>query len=470
MYKQLERYREEKGRVRIAKYSRCSSDEQKKNGYTVKDQLDYIEVFARENELIVAGEYVDEGISATLEISKRKALAQLIRDAKAGMFDIIVFKCIDRFFRNTEEYYTAQKQLRKAGVTWISIEEPDLDPDDADAAFKINIYLAMAEYEARKTSKRIRFNNKMRVKNGQVVTGNQCFLFPWKVVGEQRNRHLEKDMEQAERLYDILNHFEIHQSKSATLEYHNRKYDQISYLTLTNLLTDTLLYGEYKGVPDYVKPWITKQRFDNIQAILKRNARHSPRTDRVFLFAGLINCPICGRKLSGNYHFAHGKYHFFTYRCNTFRQHKMCTYNPTLNEKKLEKQLLDNLDKYVAREIVRVKTIREKKSPMLDNTKKIEEIKKEMKRLTTAYRKGRVEEDEYDRDYAELEKELSKLEPVDKPEEKDLSALKKLVESDYRTIYEALDRPHKKAFWRNIIKEFTIDEDRQIIPESIIFF
>ena len=91
MYKQLERYREEKGRVRIAKYSRCSSDEQKKNGYTVKDQLDYIEVFARENELIVAGEYVDEGISATLEISKRKALAQLIRDAKAGMFDVIVF-------------------------------------------------------------------------------------------------------------------------------------------------------------------------------------------------------------------------------------------------------------------------------------------------------------------------------------------------------------------------------------------
>lgn len=470
MYKQLERYREEKGRVRIAKYSRCSSDEQKKNGYTVKDQLDYIEVFARENELIVAGEYVDEGISATLEISKRKALAQLIRDAKAGMFDIVVFKCIDRFFRNTEEYYTAQKQLRKAGVTWISIEEPDLDPDDADAAFKINIYLAMAEYEARKTSKRIRFNNKMRVKNGQVVTGNQCFLFPWKVVGEQRNRHLEKDMEQAERLYDILNHFEMFQSKSATLAYHNSKYEPISYGTLTNLLTDTLLHGTYKGVQDYVAPWITKHRFDNIQKILKRNSKHSQQTERYFIFSGIIRCPLCGRNMAGNYHNVQGKWEHFQYRCNGYRQNKMCSYRPVLNEKKIEKQLLDNLDKYVAREIVRVKTIREKKSPMLDNTKKIEEIKKEMKRLTTAYRKGRVEEDEYDRDYAELEKQLSKLEPVDKPEEKDLSALKKLVESDYRTIYEALDRPHKKAFWRNIIKEFTIDEDRQIIPESIIFF
>ena len=194
MYKQLKRYREEKGRVRIAKYSRCSSDEQKKNGYTVKDQLDFIEIFAKENDLIVVDEYVDEGISATLEISKRKALAQLIEDAKAGKFDIVVFKCIDRFFRSVGEYYECQKQLQKAGVTWLSIEEADLDPQDDDAAFKINIYLTMAEYEARKTSKRIRFNNKMRIQNKQVVTGEQNFLFPWKVVGEKRNRHLERDL------------------------------------------------------------------------------------------------------------------------------------------------------------------------------------------------------------------------------------------------------------------------------------
>ena len=53
MYKQLNRYREAKGRVRIVKYSRCSSDEQKKNGYTVKDQLDFIGIFAKENDLFI---------------------------------------------------------------------------------------------------------------------------------------------------------------------------------------------------------------------------------------------------------------------------------------------------------------------------------------------------------------------------------------------------------------------------------
>lgn len=470
MYKQLERYLEEKGRVRMAKYCRCSSDEQKKNGYTISDQLDFIEIFARENDLIVVDEYVDEGISATLEISKRKALAQLIADAKAGKFDVVVFKCIDRFFRNTEEYYTAQKQLRKAGVTWISIEEPDLDPDDADAAFKINIYLAMAEYEARKTSKRIRFNNKMRIKNRQVVTGTQNFTFPWEVVGEARNRHLEKDMDQAERLYDLLDHFEMHQSKSATLAYHNSKYEPISYQTLSNILTDTLLYGEYKGVPDYVLPWITKERFDRIQAILKRNTRKSPTPDRVFLFSGMVRCYHCGRSMAGNYHHNNRVTPIFQYRCNKHRMHKDCINNTAPNEKKLEQQLLDNLDQYIANEIVRVKSIQEKNSPVIDNSKKIEEIKKEMKRLTIAYRKGRIEEEEYDADYAELENGLKMLETVEKPEDRDLAGLVKLMESDYRTIYDALDRPHRKAFWRSIIKEFVVDETRQIVPDSIIFF
>ena len=470
MYKQLERYLEEKGRVRMAKYCRCSSDEQKKNGYTITDQLDFIEIFARENDLIVVDEYVDEGISATLEISKRKALAQLIADAKAGKFDIVVFKCIDRFFRNTEEYYTAQKQLRKAGVTWISIEEPDLDPDDADAAFKINIYLAMAEYEARKTSKRIRFNNKMRVKNRQVVTGTQNFLFPWKVVGEHRNRHLEKNMEMAERLYDTLDYFEMHQSKSATVNYHNSKYDPISYQALSKLLTDTLLYGEYKGVPDYVLPWITKQRFDNIQKILKRTARDHKTPERVFIFSGIIKCHCCGRNMTGNFHSKSNGKEYFSYRCNKYRIDKVCTNKMALNENQIETQLLDNLDQYITNEIANVKAISEKKNPVRDNSKKIEEIKKEMKRLNTMFRKGRMEEDEYDKDFAELENELKKLESVEKPEERDLTALVKLMESDYRTIYEALDKPHRKAFWRSIIKEFVVDETRQIVPDSIIFF
>lgn len=473
MYKQLERYRESGRPIRSAKYGRCSSDEQKKNGYTIGDQLDLMEEFCQEYDLVGAGEYVDEGISATLEINKRKALARLIKDAKAGKFDIVIFKCIDRFFRSVGEYYECQKQLQKAGVTWISIEEADLDPEDDDAAFKINIYLTMAEYEARKTSKRIRFNNKMRIKNKQVVVGNQCFLFPWKVEGEKKSRHLERNMEAAPLLYDLLDHFEKYQAKAKTLAYINMKYAKdMSITTLTNLLTDTLLYGEYRGVPDYVDPWVTKERFDRIQNILKNNARYSATTEREYLFSGIIDCPHCGRNLVGQHRKGNtsnpgGTYH---YRCNKARQEKTCPFTGSTSERKIEKQLLNNLEHYITNELIKVESLSEAKTDKPDHTKKIEKIKKEMDRLNTMFRKGRIEEAEYDQEYYALEKELKKIDVVEEPEERNLDNLKGLLETDYRSLYSELDREHRRAFWRNLIKSFALDDNKKVNPESIIFF
>lgn len=469
-YKQLLRYQESNRVIRIAKYARCSSDEQKKNGYTIGDQLELIEEFSVDNQLVSVGEYVDEGISATLEIDKRKALAQLIKDATAGKFDIVIFKCIDRFFRSVEEYYACQKQLRKAGVTWISIEEPDLDPEDPDAAFKINIYLTMAEYEAKKTSKRIQFNNKMRIKNKQVVIGSHCFLFPWTVTGEKRNRHLIKDKENEEMTYDVLDFFEKHQSKAATLGYINIKYGRkMTMQTLTNFLTDTLLFGEYKGVEDYVEAYISKERFDRIQDILKRNARAVSNPTHIFLFSGLLKCPCCGNNLAGNYVKSSGKYDVFVYRCNASRTQKICPFTKSVSERKIEKQLLDNLAQYIDNEIIRIESIDEIQ-PKNKNAEKANKIKAEMDRLNLMFRKGRISEEEYDTEYFKLDKKLKAIDVDEKPPERDLDALKGLLETDYRGLYAQLTKENKKAFWRRVIKEFTIDEQKRIVPESIIFF
>lgn len=468
-YKQLLRYQESNRVIRIAKYARCSSDEQKKNGYTIGDQLELIEEFSVDNQLVSVGEYVDEGISATLEIDKRKALAQLIKDATAGKFDIVIFKCIDRFFRSVEEYYACQKQLRKAGVTWISIEEPDLDPEDPDAAFKINIYLTMAEYEAKKTSKRIKFNNKMRIKNKQVVVGSRCFLFPWTVTGEKRDRHLIKDKENEEMTYDILDFFEKHQSKSATLGYINIKYGRkMSMQTLTNFLTDTLLFGEYKGVEDYVEAYISKERFDKIQEILKRNAR-ATNPSHIFLFSGLLKCPGCGNNLTGNFVKSQGKYDVFLYRCNASRTQKICPFSKAVSERTLEKQLLDNLAQYIDNEVIRVENI-DDIQPKNKNAEKVQKTKAEMDRLNLMFRKGRISEEEYDTEYYKLDKRIKALDIDEKPPERDLDALKGLLETDYRGIYSQLTKENQKAFWRRVIKEFSIDEQKKIVPESIIFF
>ncbi len=471
-YQQLERYKSNKV-IRAAEYGRCSSDEQKKNGYTINDQIDLMDSFCEEYELAVTERYIDEGISATLEISKRKDLARLIEDAKQGKFDIIIFKCIDRFFRNVGEYYICQRQLEKAGVTWLSIEESDLDPEDPDAAFKINIYLTMAEYEAKKTSKRIKFNNKNRIKNKQVVTGSQCFHFAWHVVGEPKNKHLERNEEKAHVLYDLLDYYEMHQSKAATVGYINRKYNMtITVKTITNLLTNTLLFGEYKEIPDYVEPYITKERFDRLQEIMKRNVRKSYKPHHVYLFSGMIRCHDCGCVMAGGNNSKRKKNGdvYSVYRCNNYRTNKICSNKNCLSENKIVKQLLENLEPYIANSIANVSNIKDA-TPSNNNEIHIREIKEEMDRLNIMFRKNRINEEEYDTDYFKLEKKLDELTiGHEEPRQIDTEHLKELMQSNWKEIYSNLDREHKRSFWHGIIKEFKVDEDKKIMPDSIVFF
>ena len=58
-YKQLLRYQERNRVIRIAKYARCSSDEQKKNGYTIGDQISLMDEFCEEYELAVKAKQGD---------------------------------------------------------------------------------------------------------------------------------------------------------------------------------------------------------------------------------------------------------------------------------------------------------------------------------------------------------------------------------------------------------------------------
>lgn len=262
----------------------------------------------------------------------------------------------------------------------------------------------------------------------------------------------------------------MHQSKASTVGYINRKYNMTMKIgALTNLLNDTLLYGEYKGVPDYVEAYISKERFDKIQEIIARNVRQSYSPSHIFLFSSMIRCHHCGCKLIGNSNNYRNKI-YYTYRCNKYRFDKVCINKNSISERKIEQQLLDNLELYVANSMVRVSKIKDN-TP--DNIHEIEirELKDEMSRLNMMFRKGRISEEEYDTDYFKLEKKLEKLDvPHDEPREIDAEHLKEILESNYREIYAKLDKEHKRAFWHGLIKEFTIGEDRKIIPDSVIFF
>lgn len=109
--------------MRAALYARVSSEEQVE-GYSIDAQRRAFRTFTRDKHWDTYREYIDEGKSArTDNINKRPAFKEMITDALAGQFDVLIVHKLDRFARNlriTLEYFD---KLSKSGVSFVSINE-----------------------------------------------------------------------------------------------------------------------------------------------------------------------------------------------------------------------------------------------------------------------------------------------------------------------------------------------------------
>lgn len=467
---------------RIACYIRVSSQEQKLHGLSLDSQRDVLRRYAEKHGLKIVEWYEDEGVSGRKLIRRRPALQRMLNDAKAGKFDRIIFIKLDRYFRSVAEYYECQKILEANKVTWTATEEK-YDLTTANGRYWVTQKLAMAEYEADQTGERINLVNEYKIRTGQPLTGAQSMTIAFTVGRDEKTglKNVIPDPETKDMVTDLINHFLVHQSIAGTVSYINNKYGtKYEFQTIKRVLKDTKLWGHYRGNDFYCAGYVDKATFDKIQEILKGNVKKR-KTNRVYLFSGLFTCPSCGRKLTGVCSVnrvnkkASGKVYVYTepiyqYRCNKSKMSKLCTFNKYPSEERMEKALLNNLSRYINNHITHVK-ITANTNTHTDGVKNaIANIQSEMSRLNSMYRKGRVKEEEYDRDYDELERQLAELqESLTPAEERDLTIYEELLaKDDWKELYNALNRESKRAFWRKYIKAIKLDTDGKL--EEIIFF
>lgn len=95
---------------RAALYIRVSSEEQVRHGFSLGEQRADLERYAQMHHYAVVDIYADEGTTARKSLQKRKELQRLLDDVRAGKIDIIVFKCLDRWFRNIRDYYKVDRK------------------------------------------------------------------------------------------------------------------------------------------------------------------------------------------------------------------------------------------------------------------------------------------------------------------------------------------------------------------------
>ena len=82
--------------------------------------------------------------------------------------------------------------------------------------------------------------------------------------------------------------------------------------------------------------------------------------------------------------------------------------------------------------------------------------------------KGRISEQEYDRQYEALETQLRDELQRQKETAADYEHIVKMLSGNWIDIYNALDPEHKNAFWKKVVKEIVLNKETHKI-ESINF-
>lgn len=147
-------------------YARASTDKQ---GDTIEHQVQMIEEYAKRMNMKISFNnnyiYEDEAESGyKTTLLQRPKMKKLLKDIDSGFVDIVFFKGISRFARDSGEAIVTAKRLTQKGVRVISIEENYDSSKDDPVMFQI--YAVMAEQESRKTSIRVSLGNKQKARNG----------------------------------------------------------------------------------------------------------------------------------------------------------------------------------------------------------------------------------------------------------------------------------------------------------------
>ena len=441
--------------LKIGGYVRVSHEEQKKFGYSIKAQIEEIENWCKKNKHQLYKLYIDEGFSAST--MKRPQLQAMLTDL--DKLDAIVFTRLDRLSRNVFEANTMLNMFKKSDTDMIALCEENVDTRTSNGMFLFNMKVTLAQHELDRGSERIKAVFEYKVKEGQPVTGS--LPMGYKIITENGIKKIVKDETTEPIVNDIFEHFKDNHSIRATCIYINKKHQLTKdYKTYRRILKREFYTGKYKSNPNYAPAYITEEQFLLNQELIKTNIKVR-KTKNVYLFVGIIKCPVCGCAFTGKYY--DGKTRIFSYVCNKHKNNKVCSFNKSIGEAKIEKYLLDNIEEVIEKNLDRIATnVENTKAPEKDKTKKrIKEIKSELENLTYAFRKNRISLKEYDLEYEELENELNKLN-ASLTSTDDFSAIKKFFNSDWKQLYNSLDKDKKRTIWLNYIKQIKLDENMNI--------
>ena len=138
--------------MKVALYIRVSTEDQAKEGYSLEVQREYLESFAMREGYEIFKVYCDDGISAYS--TRRPALQELLTDAKAKRFELVLAYKIDRFSRNLKDLLMLVDELFSYGAGFKSATEP-FDTTTSAGKLMFQQLGSFAEFESNRIAERV---------------------------------------------------------------------------------------------------------------------------------------------------------------------------------------------------------------------------------------------------------------------------------------------------------------------------
>lgn len=437
-------------KLRAALYPRVSHHDQAEFGFSLEAQKKHLIQLCELKGYEIVDIYEDAGISA--KNTNRPEFQRMMNDVKNGNIDVVVCYKLDRLTRSLTDLEWVLKELDKYNCNLVSASE-DINTSTANGRFFIKIVILLAELELERTSERIKFVFDEKIKNGGAITGSQPLGYTT-ASNEDGERIVIKDKKTEEEIAEIFDYFEKTHSLRQTALYTNEKYGRIrDSVAIRQFIKNSLYYGHYKGNDNYCTPYMSKERWEKLNKILKdKNVK--VYSSRVYIFSSLLRCK-CGKKIVGHTSIRNGK-ELMYYKCNWKSKNKTCNISKMVREEDIENYLIHNLNNFIDDYFNKLeKTYKDTEMKYRNSTEDIAKLRAEQERTTISFNKGRISEDKYDKEWERLEREIAKLKEM--PVKKDISHLKDLKSMSWVDMYRELTKENKQIFWRKFIDVIDID-------------
>lgn len=311
--------------LRVTFYARVSSEKDEQLN-SLDNQISYYRNFIKKNANweFVEG-YIDEGLSG-MSTKKRENFHNMVNDAKAGLFDLVITKEITRFARNTLDSIQYTRELLNSGVG-VFFQNDNINTLDEDSELRLTIMSGIAQDELRKLSSRIKFGHQEAIKKNVVLGNSRIFGY------RKDNKRLVIDEKEAEMVRELFTLYATDKYSMKQIEeifwdkgYRNNNGKKICHSTMSNTISNPKYKGYYVGNKVKIVDMFTKKQkflppeewvmfkdetgqivptivseelWEQANAVLKRRSRdvknRQNQCNHANLLTGKMYCTHCGK-------------------------------------------------------------------------------------------------------------------------------------------------------------------------------